>query len=82
MSDTEAVPSQAHFEAHQMHSLPKQSKLVKIPRVFGVGIDIQRVKRMERFLQGGYKERRFLTGVYHPIEIEEFYKRDEGAPRL
>ena len=55
---------------------------IKVPRVFGVGVDIQQVQRMERFLKGGYREKRFLTGVYHPIEIEEFYKRDEGAPRL
>uniref|UniRef100_A0A7S3CPX8 4'-phosphopantetheinyl transferase domain-containing protein n=1 Tax=Strombidium rassoulzadegani TaxID=1082188 RepID=A0A7S3CPX8_9SPIT len=27
-------------------------------------------------------QKRFLTGVFHPIEIEEFEKRDEGAPRL
>ena len=23
-----------------------------------------------------------MTGVYHPIEIEEFYKRNEGKARL
>ena len=49
------------------------TKLIKIPRVFGVGIDIQKVSRMERFFTGNdYMKKRFLTGIFHPIEIEEF----------
>ena len=27
-------------------------------------------------------QKRFLSGVFHQLEIEEFHKRDEGAPRL
>ena len=56
---------------------------MKIPRVFGIGTDIQKVMRLERFFkQSDYVERRFLSGVFHPTEIEEFKSRDEGLPRL
>ena len=38
---------------------------------------------MERFFKGNdYMKKRFLTGIFHPIEIEEFKSRDEGQPRL
>ena len=59
------------------------SKIIKIPRVFGTGIDIQEVVRMERFFKGSdYMKKRFLTGIFNELEIEEYKSRDEGKARM
>ena len=51
---------------------------MKIPRILGVGVDIQNVQRIAHLVQrGDYFEKRFLTGTFHPIEIEEYMKKDE-----
>jgi phosphopantetheinyl transferase (holo-ACP synthase) len=44
---------------------------MKIPRILGVGTDIQSVERIQKLVQrGDYFEKRFITGVFHPYEIE------------
>lgn len=51
---------------------------MKIPRILGVGVDIQNVARIQKLVtRGAYFEKRFLSGVFHPLEIEEFHKREE-----
>ena len=50
---------------------------LKVPRVFGVGVDIQQVARLQSFFQGNqYKRETFLNRVFHPLEVEEFKKRE------
>ena len=41
--------------------------------ILGVGVDICKVARIKRLLdKGPYYHERFLTGVFHPTEVEEF----------
>ena len=45
--------------------------------VFGVGVDITKVARIERLInRGTYFRERFLTGTFHVSEIEEFKTKD------
>ena len=54
-------------------------KKVLVPRIFGIGTDIQVVDRMERFLIGNeYKRSAFLNRVFHPTEVEAFTRKSEG----
>ena len=62
---------------------------VMVPKVYGVGVDITRVNRLQRFFEGNeYKRNAFLTRIFHPTELEEFNKRseegisDHSSPRL
>ena len=55
-------------------------KFILVPKVFGVGVDITKVERLQRFFDGNeYKTKRFLTGVFHPSEIEAFYRKNEKS---
>jgi len=47
--------------------------------ILGVGVDMCKVSRIHRIMtKNEYHYKRFLTGVYHKTEVEEFNaKQDE-----
>ena len=41
--------------------------------ILGVGVDMGKVQRINKLIsRNDYSYNRFLTGVYHPHEVEEF----------
>jgi holo-[acyl-carrier protein] synthase len=40
-------------------------------KIFGIGIDLVKISRMQKILEQSYKQR-FLTKVLHPRELEHF----------
>ncbi len=53
---------------------------MKIYRVLGVGTDIVSVDRILKIIQRGPAyEKRFLSKVFHQVEFEEYYKKDDDT---
>jgi phosphopantetheinyl transferase (holo-ACP synthase) len=49
---------------------------VKAARILGVGVDMSSVSRIEKLLtKGQYFHDRFLTGAFHPSEVEEYHRK-------
>ena len=50
--------------------------------IFGVGVDICKISRIQALVnRSDYHYQRFLTGTFHPIEVEEFEKKEETRVR-
>jgi holo-[acyl-carrier-protein] synthase len=56
---------------------------MKISRVLGIGTDIVSVQRIESLVNRGPNfEQRFLWRVLHPIEIDEYAKKEEKKVQM
>ena len=55
----------------------KRLAAIRVPYTLGVGVDIQNVSRLEKLVnRSQYAHDRFLTGVLHPNEIEEYKQKE------
>lgn len=51
--------------------------------IFGVGVDICKVSRIKDLvLRSEYHQKRFLTGTFHEVEIQEYYNKEQERGRF
>lgn len=51
--------------------------------ILGIGVDLCKVSRIQRIItKNDYHYNRFLTGVYHQTEVEEFKAKQDEAVKL
>jgi holo-[acyl-carrier protein] synthase len=51
--------------------------------ILGVGVDMCKIARIQRIItKNDYHYNRFLTGVYHPTEVEEFKAKQDDTVKL
>jgi len=52
-------------------------------RILGVGVDLCKVSRIQRIIsKNEYFHRRFLTGVFHAKEVDEFNSKVDEQVKL
>ena len=45
--------------------------------ILGIGVDITKTSRIQKLVnRGPYFHQRFLTGTFHPIEVEEYNEKE------
>ena len=56
---------------------------MKTRAVYGVGVDITRIARIKELInKKPYYRQRFLTGCFHPTEIEEFESKGNETVQI